>query len=557
MDYSREKMGGLLVRHGLISEEQLDCALAEQAERGGKLGEVLVRDLVVTEDQIAAALAEQKGLQHVNLAALEIDRGAVVLLPWRMARMRGVIPVGFDDGKLLLAMSDPLDVEAIDEAEIRTGFKVEPVVASASQVLYAIEKYAVASDTLQQLEQAEGADIEEEEDFAAVGTEGDVPVVRMVNQLLREAVADRASDVHFEPEEDRVRVRYRIDGVLQDVASLPKSSQAGLTSRVKVMADMDITERRRPQDGRIALRIDGQPLDLRVATLPTPLGEGIVIRILNSGMSFHTIDSLGLSDDNFTKFSRMLHRPYGCILIAGPTGSGKTTTLYAALQSINDPQRKITTIEDPIEYRMTGLSQVAVNARVGLTFAAGLRTLLRFDPDVVMVGEVRDPETASIAVRAALTGHLVLSSIHTNDAPSALTRITDMGVESYVTSSALLGAVAQRLVRQLCPKCKKQAKVSEEVLCAAGFDADELAGLKIYEPVGCDHCRRTGFVGRLGVFEIMEMDDEMTRIFLKNAPSEELRAMAISKGMVTLRRDALDKVAAGLTSLSELDRTVV
>jgi type IV pilus assembly protein PilB len=557
VDYTREKMGGLLVRHGLITDEQLDVALAEQAEAGGKLGEVFVRDLLLTEDQIAAALAEQKGLRHVNLAALDIDRGAVVLLPWRMARLRGVIPVGFNEGRLTLAMSDPLDVEAIDEAEIRTGYKIDPVVATSSQVLYAIEKYAVASDTLQQLEEAEAAEMEDEEDFGAHGQEGDVPVVRMVNQLLREAVADRASDIHFEPEEERVRVRYRIDGVLQDVASLPKSSQAGLTSRLKVMADMDITERRRPQDGRIALRIDGQPLDLRVATLPTPLGEGIVIRILNSGMSFHTIESLGLSDENFAKFSRMLHRPYGCILIAGPTGSGKTTTLYAALQSINDPTRKITTIEDPIEYRMTGLSQVAVNTRVGLTFAAGLRTLLRFDPDVVMVGEVRDPETASIAVRAALTGHLVLSSIHTNDAPSALTRITDMGVESYVTSSALLGAVAQRLVRQLCPKCKKLAKVSEEVLRAAGFDSQELVGLKVYEPVGCDHCRRTGFVGRLGVFEIMEMDDEMTRIFLKNAPAEELRAMAINKGMVTLRRDALDKVAAGLTSLSELDRTVV
>jgi len=557
VDYSRERMGELLVRIGLISDEQLDVALAKQAEGGGKLGEVLVRDLVVTEDQIAEALAQQKGLRHVNLAAVDIDRGAVVLLPWRMARLRGVIPIGFDEGRLLLAMSDPLDVEAIDEAEIRTGYKVDPVVASASQVLYAIEKYAVASDTLQQLEQSDGGGVEEEEDFEESSADGDVPVVRIVNQLLREAVADRASDVHFEPEEERVRVRYRIDGVLQDVASLPKNSQAGLTSRIKVMADMDITERRRPQDGRIALRIDSQPLDLRVATLPTPLGEGIVIRILNSGVSFHTIDSLGLSEDNYEKFLRMLHKPYGCILIAGPTGSGKTTTLYAALQSINDPKRKICTIEDPIEYRMAGLSQVAVNARVGLTFAAGLRTLLRFDPDVVMVGEVRDPETASIAVRAALTGHLVLSSIHTNDAPSALTRITDMGVESYVTSSALLGAVAQRLVRQLCPKCKRAVTIPKEQLLAAGFRTDEVAKLVTFEPVGCDACRKTGFVGRLGVFEIMEMDDEMTRLFLKNAPSEELRALAIKKGMATLRRDALDKVAAGATSLEEVDRSVV
>ncbi|MEI7814252.1 MAG: ATPase, T2SS/T4P/T4SS family [Coriobacteriia bacterium] len=555
MPYSREKMGELLVRSGLITDEQLSSALAHQNEYGGILGEILVRDLVVSEGQIAEALAQQKGFTHVNLAAADIDRAAVVLLPWRMARMRSVIPIGFDDGRLILAMSNPLDVEAIDEAEIRTGYKVNPVVATASQVQYAIEKYALASDVIMQLEQGE-EDEAQEDDPAETSPEGDVPVVRIVNQLLREAVSDRASDVHFEPEEGRVRVRYRIDGVLQDVASLPKNSQAGLTSRIKVMADMDITERRRPQDGRITLQIDGRALDLRVATLPTPLGEGIVIRVLNSGVSFHTIDGLGLSEANYEKFCRMLHKPYGCILIAGPTGSGKSTTLYAALQSINDPRRKIVTIEDPIEYRMEGLSQVAVNSRVGLTFAAGLRTLLRFDPDVVMVGEVRDAETASIAIRAALTGHLVLSSIHTNDAPSALTRITDMGVETYVTSSALLGAVAQRLVRHLCPKCKRAVVIPRERLLAAGFNLREIKTLTTFEPVGCEACRNTGFVGRLGVFEIMEMDEELMRLFLKNAPSEELRALAIAKGMVTLRRDALDKVVEGITSLEEVDRAV-
>jgi type IV pilus assembly protein PilB len=557
VDYSRERMGELLVRIGLITDEQLDMALAAQAESGGKLGEVLVRELVITEDQIAEALAEQKGLQHVNLAAVEIDRGAVLLLPWRMAKLRGVIPIGFNDGCLTLAMSDPLDVEAIDEAEMRTGYKVVPVVASASQVLYAIEKYAVASETLQQLETDENGDAEAEERFEEAVLAESMPIVRIVSQLLRDAVTDRASDIHFEPEEDRMRVRYRIDGVLQDVASLPKNSQAGLTSRIKVMADMDITERRRPQDGRISLRVEGQSLDMRVAALPTPHGESIVVRVLNSSVSFHSVDGLGLSEVNHARFMRMLHKPYGCIMVAGPTGSGKSTTLYAALQSINDSERKICTVEDPIEYRMAGLTQVAVNTRVGLTFAAGLRTLLRFDPDVIMVGEVRDTETASIAVRAALTGHLVLSSIHTNDAPSALTRITDMGVESYVTSSALLGAIAQRLVRVLCPKCRRQVTIVPERLLAAGFAPEELKNLVTFEPVGCDSCRRTGFVGRLGVFEIMEMDDDMTRLFLKDAPSEELRALAIQKGMVSLRRDALDKVAQGLTSLEELDRTVV
>jgi len=555
VSYTREKLGELLVRVGLVSADQLESALAEQVETGGKLGEILVQELVVSEDDIAQALAEQKGLGHVNLASVTIDRSAVVLLPVRMEKRRGVIPIGFSEGRLVLAMADPLDVEAIDEAELRTGFKVEAVVASHSQVQYAIEKYAVASDALQELAQHE---LDSETDVEAEGEiEGDVPVVRIVNQLLREGVMDRASDIHFEPQEHGVRVRYRIDGVLQDVANLPKTSQPGLLSRIKVMADMDITERRRPQDGRIALRMDDRPLDLRVATLPTPLGESIVIRILNSGVSFHAIDELGLSAHNREILDRMIKKPYGCILIAGPTGSGKTTTLYSVLQEINLPSRKIVTVEDPIEYQMEGLTQVAVNHRISLTFAAGLRTILRSDPDVVMVGEVRDPETASIAVKAALTGHLVFSSIHTNDAPSALTRLSDMGVEPYVTSSALIGTVAQRLVRVLCEDCKTSVIPSWDRLVAAGFGEDEALGLKLFQSVGCEKCRGTGFLGRLGIFEVMEMDEELTRLTLRNAPSEEIRCVAVEQGMVTLRRDALDKVAAGITSLEEVDRVVV
>ena len=554
MAYSREKLGELLVRAGLISAQQLTIALDEQIRTGGKLGEVLVHTLIVTEDQIAGALAEQKGLRHINLAGIEIDRAAVVLLPVRMEQRRGVIPIGFSDGRLVLAMTDPLDVEAIDEAELRSGLKVEAVVASASQIRYAIEKYAVASDALQELEHIEQTELNEDE---PVAIDGDVPVVRIVNQLIREGVIDKASDIHFEAEENGVRVRYRIDGVLLDVARLPKSSQAGLLSRIKVMAEMDITERRRPQDGRIALRVNDRPVDLRVASLPTPLGEGIVIRILNSEVAFHSLEDMGLSAHHREVLDRMLAKPYGCIFLAGPTGSGKTTTLYAALQTINVPTRKIVTVEDPIEYRMEGLTQVAVNPRVGLTFAAGLRTILRFDPDVVMVGEVRDPETASIAVRAALTGHLVLSSIHTNDAPSALTRLSDMGVEPYVTASALIGSIAQRLVRLLCPVCKQMVKIAPERLNAAGFTDDEIKSLVPYGPVGCPECRGTGFRGRQAVFEMMEMDEELTRLTLRHAPADELREAAIARGMVTLRRDALDRVVAGVTSLEEVDRVVI
>ena len=555
MDYTREKMGELLVRIGLITSEQLDQALDVQAETGGKLGEILTKNLVVTEDQIASALAEQKGLRHVNLAGVEIDRNVVTLLPIRMCRRRGVIPIGMRSGLLVLAMSNPLDVEAVDEAEMVTGFKIEAVVATASQVQYAIEKYAVASDALHELEQVEQTEAPKLP-YVSEATD-DVPVVRIVNQLLREAVLDGASDVHFEPTEGGVRVRCRIDGVLQEVTTLPKASQASLLSRIKVMADLDITERRRPQDGRIAMRLDNRSLDLRVATLPTPTGESIVVRILNSDMSFHSIDELGLNIENRRILDGMLSRPYGAILIAGPTGSGKTTTLYAALNLLNTPLRKIITVEDPIEYRMAGLTQVAVNPRIGLTFAAGLRTILRSDPDVVMVGEVRDPETASIAVRSALTGHLVLSSIHTNDAPSALTRLTDMGIEPYITSSALLGAVAQRLVRVLCPSCKTEITLPVEELVGLGFSESEAVGLHVYKAVGCDECRRTGYRGRLGVFEIMLMDGDITRLFIKNAPAEELREAALAKGMRTLRHDALEKVALGLTSIDEVNRAVV
>lgn len=555
MGYTREKLGELLLKAGMIDQQQLDAALERQELNGGKLGETLIHDLVLTEDEIAEALAGQKGLTHVNLTSYPIDRAAVVLLPVRMARRRGVLPIGFEDGRLVLAMADPLDVEAIDEAELRTGFKVTPVVAGATQVEYAIEKFAVASDALQELEVAESK--QEAEDAAAEEFEGDVPVVRIVNQIIREAVIDRASDIHFEPTEDGVRVRVRIDGVLQDVQHLPKASQAGLTSRIKVMAEMDITERRRPQDGRISLKLDDRMLDLRVATLPTPVGECIVIRVLNAGVSFLPLADIGMGPHETETFERMLRHPYGAVLISGPTGSGKSTTLYAALQSINCADRKIITVEDPIEYRMDGLTQVAVNNRIGLTFAAGLRTILRSDPDIVMIGEVRDPETAEIAIRSALTGHLVLSSIHTNDAPSALTRLTDMGVPPYITSSALLGAVAQRLARRLCPFCKTPLDISADRLMAAGYSKDEAKKVRTYGPVGCEKCRRTGYKGRLGIFEIMEMDEDLMRLFLHSAPAEELRALAIERGMRTLRRDALDKVAAGETSLEEIDRVVI
>ncbi len=553
--YGSEKLGEMLVASGLVTEEQLGKALDDQTRDGGRLGEQLVRNLVVTEEQIAATLAAQKGLSHVNLASYPIDTLAATLLPERIARRRMMLPIGFSEDSVLLAMSNPLDIEAIDDVELRTKRKVVPVVASPTQIRYAIEKYVVGAEAFRdELETISLNEPDEDEGIAQIDT---MPVVRTVNRILRDAVREGASDVHIEPSEKDVRVRYRVDGVLRDAKDLPRKAAAGVLSRVKVMADMDIAERRLPQDGRIGLRVDDRSVDLRVASLPTRYGESLVIRILNSSLSFRSLEDLGMSEVALNRFTSLLAHPFGSILVSGPTGSGKSTTLYAALNRISYPSRKIITVEDPIEYVMEGITQVAINPRIGLTFAAGLRTILRSDPDVVMVGEIRDPETAEIAVRAALTGHLVLSSIHTNDAPSALTRLADMEVPPYVTSSSILGVVAQRLVRRLCDACKKPTAYSWDALVAAGFDEAEAMGMEVYEPHGCNVCRNTGYKGRIGIYEVMVVDEHITRAFLRSAPSEELRCIALEGGMVPMKQDALDKVAVGLTSLDEIARVVV
>jgi type IV pilus assembly protein PilB len=554
--YPRERLGELLVRSGLITEDQLAEALEAQRHGGGKLGEVLVRLLFVSEERLAETLARQKDIVFVNLAAESIDRDAATRIPLRLARRRRVIPIGFRDGSLVLAMANPLDIEAIDDVRVRSGMPVTPVVATPSQIQYAIEKYLASADAFVELVGTAKSipELPTEQQLAA---SEDAPVVRLVNQVLREAVIDRASDVHVEPTEHGLRVRYRVDGVLHDVMDLPKNTRAGITSRIKIMADMDIAERRLPQDGRMTIMVDGRPVDMRVASLPTPTGESLVIRLLNQAFEFHTLEDVGMTDRHLELMRGFLGKPYGAVLLAGPTGSGKSTTLYAAATALNSEERKIITIEDPVEYQMDGITQIAVNPKIGLTFAVGLRTILRADPDVVLIGEMRDPETAEIGIRAALTGHLVLSSIHTNDAPSALTRLVDMNVAPYVTSSALLGVVAQRLVRRLCPQCKRERKVPPDVLVRAGYTPEEAAKVQPFGPVGCQHCFETGYRGRLGVFEIMVMDEDIQRLFLHESPAEQLRAVAIEHDMVTLRRDALDKVASGMTSLEEIARVVI
>jgi type IV pilus assembly protein PilB len=553
--YERRKIGQVLLEQGLITSAQLDAALAEKIECGVKLGEILVRQLAVTETQVAFALAEREGLTYVDLSETAIDPGAVSLIPDRAAQRHNMLPIAFRDGKLVLAMSDPLDVEAIDDAELYSHMKVEPVAAAHSDVRYAIEKFVFGEGAIDEMPSADIAELPGE-GLISEDALRDVPIVRVVNQLLRGAINERASDVHFEPGEKSVLVRYRIDGVLVDVAELPKASQPTLVSRLKLMANMDIAEHRRPQDGRLVLRVDGRVVDLRAALLPTPRGESIVLRVLDGHGHGIGLDGLGLSPENSAHLERMIARPYGGIFIAGPTGSGKTTTLYALLSRLDERSRKIITIEDPIEYLLGGPTQVAVNLRANVTFAAGLREILRFDPDIVMIGEVRDPETAAIAVRASLAGHLVLSSIHTSDAPAAITRLSEMGVEPYASSSALLGAVSQRLLRVLCPLCKKPVELTPEQLAGAGFTEAHIDRVNAFEPVGCPQCHGTGYRGRVAAFEIMEMNDDLRALVLRHASTGELRAAALESGMRSLKDDALDKVAAGTTSLAEVARAV-
>ncbi len=553
MEYRRERLGELLVAGGVCDLDTIEEALAAQAAVGGKLGEVLVREFGVNEEAIACMLAEQKGLRYVRLSEFGVDREASARIPVEFARSQRAVPVAFDDGSLVVAMADPLDIETMDEIRLMTELRVAPVVATSSDIAYAIEKHMASADVIFEMPE----DVQLAEEGEVEPGEEDVPIVRLVNQIVREAVMERASDVHLEPGEDGVQVRFRIDGVLQDVVQLPRNARAGITSRVKIMAELDIAERRLPQDGRTSVIVDGEAVDLRIATLPTPYGEAVTIRILHEGLAFRKLEDLGMAEHHLEIVRDLLSKPYGAILSAGPTGSGKSTSLYAALSLINDPSRKIITVEDPVEYRLPGLTQVAARPKIGLTFAVGLRSILRSDPDVVMIGEMRDPETAQVGVRAALTGHLVLSSIHTNDAPASLTRLVDMEVPPFIVSSALIGVIAQRLARRLCPDCKEQTPLTDEQLVRAGFDLSGETPPQVFRAVGCERCANTGYRGRIGLFEVMSMSDELSRLLLAEAPIEELRDAAVSQGMRTLRADALDKVAAGITSLEELARVVV
>ncbi len=551
-------LGELLVERGIISAEQLEEALGEQSRTKESLGRILIQRKLVEESQIVATLAAQVGLQFVDLLEIVVDPIASATLPPSLAHRYQALPIAWDGAILVVAMADPSNMVAIDDIRSVTGADIRIVVATRAAIETALSRSGHLDDDGDDLSTMNldiGDDIDE--DLAALQeiTE-DAPIVKLVNMLIRQAIADRASDIHIEPTETDVRVRYRIDGVLHEVMRTPKKAQAGLVSRLKIMADLNIAERRIPQDGRISAMIAGRQVDLRLATLPTVYGEKLVMRILDKGTALLDLADLGFLPTTMARYETVFSKPYGTILVTGPTGSGKSTTLYATLNQLNDPAKNIVTVEDPVEYRLAGINQVQVNPKAGLSFAAALRSILRQDPDIVLVGEIRDRETAIIAMEAALTGHLVLSTLHTNDSCSTPTRLIEMGLEPYLVSSAVDCVVAQRLARRLCERCKEAYKPTAAEIKAMGWGEKAEVPEKLFRPVGCGACSKTGYQGRFAIHEVMMVTEEISSLIAQRALSEEIKKIAIAQGMQTLRQAAEEQLYAGLTAVDELLRVV-
>ncbi|MEJ5944655.1 ATPase, T2SS/T4P/T4SS family [Pseudokineococcus basanitobsidens] len=556
---TRARLGDILVADGVVTAEQLDDALAAQQSTQQRLGQALVSTGALTEAQLVATLAAQVGLEFVDLGEHPVDPSAVARVPAALCRRSSLLPLRVDEQRrLVVAMADPGDVVAVDDIRSITGLEVVPVVATRDDVRAAVERYCRADADLDDLTTAISADADPQEDLSAhAAAVEDAPIVRYVNLLVDQAITDRASDIHIEPGEHELRVRFRIDGVLHEVMRSPRSVQSGVISRLKIMADIDIAERRRPQDGRLSVNHHGRKIDLRVATLPTVWGEKVVMRILDNSTASLDLADLGFSADNHARFATSYRKPYGMLLVTGPTGSGKSTTLYATLNIVSKPEINVITVEDPVEYRLPGINQVQVNAKAGLTFAGALRSILRSDPDVVLLGEIRDKETATIAVEAALTGHLVLSTLHTNDAPSAITRLTEMGIEPFLVGSALDCVLAQRLARRLCPRCKEPYEPDEASLATVGFPHVPGEPLPVlHRAVGCSACARTGYKGRLALHEVMTVTEGVERLAVSHASSSDIARLAASEGMGSLRDDGWAKVRAGLTSVEEILRVV-
>jgi type IV pilus assembly protein PilB len=545
----------VLVDLGYVPEDRARQAIEEARTAASPPEALLLQQGAITSDQLSRAIAERYGLDHVDLSAFHVDMAAANLIAVNTARRYRALPVGFvDQQTLLVAMADPTNVLAVDDIQIATALDCRVAVAAEEDIEALIGRLNTLQSAVSEAivdGEAEGEDELAEVSEMQVSAE-DAPVIKLVYSILGQAVGEGASDVHFEPDEGQMRVRFRIDGVLREAAHVPKRMVNAVVSRVKIMSDLDIAEKRVPQDGRVSVTVEDRRVDLRVTTLPTQRGEGATIRILDKENAQRSLDELGMDGTARERFEGAFHQAYGAVLVTGPTGSGKSTTLYAALQEMNDVEKNIITIEDPVEYRLSGINQINVNRKAGLDFATGLRSILRADPDIVMVGEVRDGETARIAIEAALTGHMMLTTLHTNDAPGAITRLTKMGIEAFLTASAVDCVVAQRLARKLCTHCKRRTVVAPEALA----DADIRVGAEIegYEPLGCGRCNQSGYRGRVGIYSVMKMSERIKELAVAQAPEAEIAGVAREEGMLTLREDGLTKVRSGMTSLEEVLR---
>ncbi len=543
----------VLFELGYVTTEQVDLAISESRAAGRSPEDQLLGDRIINADQLSRAVAERYGLDYVDLNIYKVDMAAANLVSVAAASRTRAVPIGHVDKEtLLLAMADPANVLAVDDIQMATGLNCRVAVAAPEDIDALIARLNTLSTAVTEaMDEADQAEEEEITDLRS--SAGDAPVIKLVFSLLGQATTEGASDIHFEPGEEEMRVRFRVDGVLREAAHVPKKMVSGVVSRLKIMSELDIAEKRVPQDGRVSLNVEDRRVDLRITTLPTQSGEGAAIRILDKSNASYTLDDIGLDGAARKRFEDSFRQAYGAVLVTGPTGSGKSTTLYAALQEVNDVEKKIITIEDPVEYRLAGINQINVNRKAGLTFATGLRSILRADPDIIMVGEIRDAETARIAIEAALTGHMVLSTLHTNDAPGAVTRLAKMGIESFLTASSVDCVVAQRLARKLCSHCKRQTTLSPNALAEAGFRVAE-SEIEAYEPVGCARCGNTGYRGRAGLFSVMVMSEHIKDMAVSAASEAEIAQVAREEGMVTLKEDGLDKVRAGLTSIEEVAR---
>ncbi len=567
------RLGELLTKASLISQDQLKEALKMQKETGGKLGETLIKLGFVSEEDITECLSQQFGVPSINLAHFEIDAGVIKLIPADVARKYNILPVNKTGATITIAMADPTNVFAMDDIKFMTGYNVEPVVASELGIKAAIDNYYGTTSSLElkkvmeDLQQSESADLEvleedEEMDLEALADSAEeAPVVKLVNLILTDAIKRGASDIHIEPYEKEFRVRFRIDGILYEIMNPPLKLKDAMTSRMKILAKLDISEKRLPQDGRIKLKMKlnekNKELDFRVSVLPTLFGEKIVMRLLDKENLRLDMTKLGFEQESLAKFEEAIFKPWGMVLVTGPTGSGKTNTLYSALAKVNSPEVNIMTAEDPVEFNLPGINQVQMKESIGLNFAATLRSFLRQDPNIIRVGEIRDFAPAEIAIKAALTGHLVLSTLHTNDAPSTINRLMNMGIEPFLVATSLLLIAAQRLARRICSNCKEPVDIQAQALLNLGFKKEEVGTFTVYKGRGCEKCNNTGYKGRVALIEVMNIDDEIRELILSGGTAIDIKRKAAEAGMISLRRSGLIKIKDGVTTIEEVVRETV